>query len=147
MIGRLVQAADFQRLLAAPLRQRSAHFAVHYVSGVPVLPARRPSKASAAELSTDCEPSCPEPVDELPAGRWLGCVVPKRHARRSVTRNTLKRQIRAAAARHELGLPAGLWLVRLRTPFLPAQFPSADSPALRAAARAELDQLFARVAA
>ena len=28
MIGRLVQSADFQRLLATPMRSRSAHFAV-----------------------------------------------------------------------------------------------------------------------
>lgn len=59
----------------------------------------------------------------------------------------LKRQIRAAVARHEDHLPQGLWLVRLRQPFAPAQFPSADSPALRAAARDELEQLLARVAA
>lgn len=147
MIGRLVQAADFQRLLAAPQRQRSAHFAVHYVRAEPARPARARQGAAAAELSTGCEPSCPESVDDLPAGRWLGCVVPKRHARRSVTRSMLKRQIRAVATRHESGLPPGLWLVRLRSPFAPAQFPSADSAALRAAARAELEQLFARAAA
>jgi ribonuclease P protein component len=85
-------------------------------------------------------------VDEHPAGHWLGCVVPKRHARRSVTRTVLKRQIRAAAQRHVPHLPPGLWLVRLRSPFVPAQYPSADSAALRLAARTELDQLFARAA-
>lgn len=147
MIGRLVQAADFQRLLAAPLRQRSAHFAVHHVAGVPSRPAARVASTAHTELSTDCEPSCAEGVDELPGGHWLGCVVPKRHARRSVTRNVLKRQIRAAVSRHEAALPQGLWLVRLRQPFATAQFPSADSPALRAAARAELEQLLARLAA
>jgi ribonuclease P protein component len=147
MIGRLVQAADFQRLLAAPQRQRSAHFAVHYVRGEP-LPRRQPaSQTFHTELSTDCEPSCPDPVDESPAGHWLGCVVPKRLARRSVTRNVLKRQIRAAMSRHESQLPKGLWLVRLRNPFAPAQFPSADSPALRSAAHDELDRLLQRAAA
>jgi len=73
--------------------------------------------------------------------------VPKRLARRAVTRNCLKRQIRAAVQRHEDRLPFGLWLVRLRSPFAPAQFPSAGSGALRAAASAELDQLLARAAA
>ena len=147
MIGRLVQAADFQRLLAAPQRQRSAHFAVHYVRGEPVV--RKPAAACAGpeELSTGCEPSCPELVDDTPSGCWLGCVVPKRHARRSVTRNVLKRQIRAAMARHESRLPRGLWVVRLRNPFVVAKFPSADSTALRAAARAELEQLLQRAAA
>lgn len=82
-------------------------------------------------------------MDESPVRRWLGCVVPKRHARRAVTRSVLKRQIRAAVERYEHGLEAGLWLVRLRQPFAPAQFPSADSEALRAAARGELDRLFA----
>ena len=144
MIGRLVQAADFQRLLATPQRQRSAHFAVHYVRGEPLPTGHAAKSAETDKLSTGCEPSCPESVDDSPAGCWLGCVVPKRHARRSVTRSVLKRQIRAAAARHETSLPPGLWLVRLRSPFAPAQFPSADSAALRAAARAELEQLFAR---
>ena len=147
MIGRLVQAADFQRLLAAPQRQRSAHFAVHYVRGEPV-PHRKPAAdAGHTELSTGCEPSCPDPVDESPSGHWLGCIVPKRLARRSVTRNVLKRQIRAAMARHEMRLPAGLWLVRLRSPFAPAQFPSADSAALRSAARDELERLMQRAGA
>lgn len=88
-------------------------------------------------------------MDVLPAteGHWAGCVIPKRHARRSVTRSLLKRQIRAALARHAQALPQGLWLVRLKAPFVPAQFPSAASDALRRAARAELDALLARAGA
>jgi ribonuclease P protein component len=98
--------------------------------------------------------------------RWqLGVVVPKRHARRAVTRSMLKRLLRAGferrrAARerrengegHEsgesrVGLPPGLWLVRLRAPFAVATFVSADSPALRRAAAAEFDALLQRVPA
>ena len=146
MIGRLVQAADFQRLLAVSPRQRSTHFVVHYVRGEPVRPHKPVPKQPAPELSTDTARILSLPVDKSPEGRWLGCVVPKRHAKRSVTRTTLKRQIRAAADRHEAALPTGLWLVRLRQPFAVRDFPSADSPALRAAARAELDALFARAA-
>lgn len=71
-------------------------------------------------------------------------MVPKRHARRAVTRSLLKRQMRSAAQRHESSLAPGLWLVRLRQGFPVAQFPSADSQALREAARAELDRLFAQ---
>ncbi len=67
-------------------------------------------------------------------------VVPKRHARRAVTRNLLKRQIRVVFAGQESALAAGLWLVRLRRPFAP-QYVSARSPALADAARAELEQL------
>jgi len=72
---------------------------------------------------------------------WLGVVVPKRHARRSVTRSLLKREIRAGVARHAQRLSPGLWLVRLRAPFDTASFPSAASAALRSAARSELDDL------
>lgn len=86
------------------------------------------------------------PVENSAVQQWIGCVVPKRHARRAVTRSLLKRQIRMALQRHASGLPGGLWLVRLRGPFAPQQFPSAASDALREAARAELDQLLARIA-
>jgi len=71
-------------------------------------------------------------------------VVPKRHARRAVTRSLLKRQVRGAFERHEAALPQGLWLVRLRQGFAVAEFPSARSAALQLAARTELDQLFTR---
>ena len=80
-------------------------------------------------------------MDDLPCGQWLGCVVPKRHARRAVTRSLLKRQVRGAFVRHAAGLPAGLWLVRLRQPFPVGEFPSARSEALASAARHELDAL------
>lgn len=80
------------------------------------------------------------------AGLILGVVVPKRHARRSVTRSLLKRQIRATLARRAAACPqawpAGIWVVRLRAPFDPARFPSASSAALRRTARTELDAVF-----
>ncbi len=82
-------------------------------------------------------------MDDLPEARWLGCVVPKRHAKRAVTRNLLKRQVRVAFERHAAALPAGLWLVRLRQPFVVTEFPSARSVALASVARVELDGLLA----
>jgi len=87
-------------------------------------------------------------ADDL-AGRhfWIGAVVPKRHARRAVTRSLLKRQIYAAAERHRDRLAPGLWIVRLRSPFDRARFPSATSPALRLSVRSELDALLADAAA
>ncbi len=84
---------------------------------------------------------------KIPADHWVGCVVPKRHARRAVTRNLLKRQIRAALGRHAAALQPGLWLVRLRSPFVKTAFPSAASAALSSAAREELDRLLRRAAA
>ena len=83
-------------------------------------------------------------VDESPGGHWLGTVLPKRLARRSVTRSLLRRQIRAAVARHLAALPPGLWVVRLRAGFARSDFPSAASPALGRAAGDELDRLLAR---
>jgi ribonuclease P protein component len=83
----------------------------------------------------------------IPAGgidRWLGLVVPKRHARRAVTRTLVKRQIRTVAAACAPQLEPGLWVVRQRSPFDPKQFPSAASDALKEAARAELRALFDR---
>ena len=82
-----------------------------------------------------------------PAGgidRWLGLVVPKRHAKRAVTRTLVKRQIRHVAAACARQLEPGLWVVRQRSPFDPKQFPSAASDALKEAARAELRALFER---
>lgn len=81
-----------------------------------------------------------------PSSWWLGLVVPKRHARRAVTRNVIKRQMRVQADDHRQRLPPGVWLIRLRAPFDRQLFPSAASAALRLAARNELEQVFAGAA-
>ena len=92
-------------------------------------------------------------MDESPLGWWLGLVVPKRHARRAVTRNLLKRQMRSrmadavAQAPMPAQLPPGLWVLRLKSPFDKARFASAASAALRDAARSELTLLLQRAAA
>lgn len=80
----------------------------------------------------------------------LGFVVPKRLARRAVTRNLLRRQMRAAVQGQMLQGPplaGGSWVVRLRAPFDKARFPSAASDALRRAAREELSRLLRKAAA
>jgi ribonuclease P protein component len=76
--------------------------------------------------------------------RWLGLVVPKKHAKRAVTRTLVKRQIRSIVAQCAAQLEPGLWVVRQRSPFDPKQYPSAASDALKDAARAELRALFER---
>lgn len=88
----------------------------------------------------------PQAVDNPPQDQWLGCMVPKRQARRSVTRNLVKRQMRESFRRHAAGLPMGLWLLRLHAGFAKADFPSARSPALAEAVRGELDRLLAGAA-
>ncbi len=112
-----------------------------------------------AELSTGDAPSCPPSVDGSagaaakavlatpPADRWLGLVVPKRHAKRSVTRSLLKRQMRTVMAAQADSLPPGLWVLRLKAPFDRKLFTSPASDPLREAAGDELLQLLQRAAA
>jgi ribonuclease P protein component len=144
MMGRLVHKADFERLLATRSCLRSAHFALHHVASgdLPLLPVK--SEPDPGKLSTTLEGNLVQPVDDLPARLWIGAVVPKRFARRAVTRSLLKRQIRGAFERHAGGLAAGHWLLRLRAGFPTAAFVSARSDALATTARRELDGLLAR---
>lgn len=151
MVGRIVRSADFQRVLAVTPRARSTHFVAHHVFACPSLPAKPVKKLLSTELSTGDAPSCPPPVDSAPqqaspAGQWLGMVVPKKHARRSVTRSLLKRQMRAVMRSHGQTLPPGLWVLRLKAPFDRKQFLSPASVALLDAARSELQLLLQRAA-
>jgi ribonuclease P protein component len=91
------------------------------------------------------EDSSPEALSEDPV--WVGAVVPKRHAKRAVTRSLIKRLIYSATERYRQRLAPGLWIVRLRAPLDRQRFASAASPALRRAARAELDALLAAATA
>lgn len=154
MIGRILRSADFERVLRMPIRARSPHFALHHLADRPSRP-KRASPLSLPELSTAAAPSLGDPVDDLPLARvagtattlWLGAVVPKRHARRSVTRSLLKREIRGAVLACRDQLKPGLWVVRLRAPIDRALFPSAVSDALRQAVRSELLAVLAGAAA
>lgn len=141
---RLVHRADFERLLGTAIRSRSAHFAIHHLLARPSDGTRPPRKAGSEELSTEKEPDLTSSVDNLAGQRWLGALVPKRHAKRAVTRNLLRREIRVVMSRHAEHLPEGLWLVRVRSGFPTAQFRSAASGALRAEAAGELERLLAR---
>ena len=166
VLGRILRSADFERVLSKPACARSAHFAVHFATGLPTRTARRVLLPRAAarpvfqQLSTGDAPSSSQAVDDSADGGliplkkvghvWLGTVVPKRHARRAVSRTLLKRQIHAAALRREeTGAPLlrpGLWVVRLCAPFDRARFSSAASPLLRSAARGELDAVLLQAA-
>jgi len=73
----------------------------------------------------------------------MGALVPKRWARRAVTRNTIKRQIYTVSQDFEPQLPKAAHVVRLRAGFDRKQFVSATSSLLKQAVRAELQQLFA----
>ena len=77
---------------------------------------------------------------------WIGAVVPKRHAKRAVTRNGIRRQIYAVSAAFEERLPAAAHVVRLRMDFARKDFPSAWSEPLKASVRGELLRLFSQEA-
>lgn len=131
---RLKTKAQFQAVMAGRTVSRTPHFALHRADPVPAgQPAAEPASAeepAGGQLST--------------SGRELslGAVIPKRWARRAVTRNTIKRQIFAVAEDFAARLSPTAHVVRLRAGFDRAQFTSATSDRLRAAVRAELQQLF-----
>jgi ribonuclease P protein component len=160
VIGRLLRSVDFERVLGRPTCARSPHFAVHYLAEAPSRKKATADVVEGPELSTAEVSHDIEVVDDFALnGIWLGSVVPKRHARRAVTRNLLKRQIRQAVGHqagsvgdavaevsHTAGLAKGLWVVRLRTPFDKKKYPSAFSDALRLAAAEELGMVLAQAA-
>ena len=71
-------------------------------------------------------------------------MVPKRWAKRAVTRNAIKRQIYDVSSQFEPHLGIGAHVVRLRAGFDRVQFISATSDALKNAVRTELITLFER---
>lgn len=143
-LGRIQRAADFERVLQERSRARSHWFALHHR-------AEAPSRALPPNLSTGSPRETNRLVDESAGCRhWLGFVVPKRMARRAVTRNLVKRLARHGFAQRlaqdDTTVPAGLWVLRLRSPIDRQRFVSADSPALRAALQADLQSLWRRLA-
>ena len=89
-------------------------------------------------------PSVGRPLFPVPAA-WVGVVLPKRWARRAVTRNAIRRQIHELSRLYADTLPHAAWVVRLRSEFSRKQFVSATSEPLKRAVRAELEQLLGRV--
>ena len=130
---------DLKSLLGAPILARSQHFVLH----------ARLAETSLQQLPTEIAPIRTRTVDKALDFRLpgLALVVPKRHAKRAVTRNLIKRQMRAQADLHHEHLPPGQWVLRLRAPFDPGRYPSAASMELQIAARAELALVFANAGA
>lgn len=125
---RLRSRPQFQAALAGATVARTAHFALH----------RCALDVDAGAVAAGALPLFPS------MQAWIGVLVPKRWARRAVTRNAIRRQIYQVAQESAPGLPAAAHVVRLRTGFDKARFPSASSDALKRAVRLELGQLFAR---
>ncbi len=139
---RLKTRPQFQAAMAGGTVSRTAHFALHRLVLDPAGSAAA-NPASAAPTGPGSLPSTqgPQALFAVP-DVWLGAMVPKRWARRAVTRNTIKRQIYTVGAAFEARLPQAAHVVRLRTAFDRKQFVSATSEQLKQAVRAELLQLF-----
>ena len=135
-VHRLKTRPQFQATLAGGTVSRTTHFALH----------RLPLMARADMSKAETAGPAPDEAQALFAldGVWMGAMVPKRWARRAVTRNAIKRQIYAVSARFADRLPQAAHVVRLRATFDRKQFISASSEPLKLAVRQELEQLFER---
>ncbi|MBG9388999.1 ribonuclease P protein component [Caenimonas aquaedulcis] len=132
---RLKNRAQFQAVMAGSTVSRTAHFALHRME----LDAPTP-------LPTGPEAEKPKALFAV-RDTWIGALVPKRWAKRAVTRNAIKRQIYTLSLQLSPPLPQAAHVVRLRSGFDRKEFVSATSPALKLAVRGELEQLFARASA
>jgi ribonuclease P protein component len=137
----------------SPLRDRRAFEAgirTRPVSSTPLFVLHHPTRLAGTKLSTQGGQARTMPVDNSGTScadvALLGIVIPKRHARRAVTRNAIRRLVRAAVSGLGARLPPGVWLVRLRaSPAAHSPAGAAVSAALKAAVRTELGRLFAPV--
>ena len=118
VVQRLKSRAEFQAVLAGRVVSKTVHFALHQLVTHP----GRPN----AEVNGSGDV-------------WLGAMIPKRWAKRAVTRNMIKRQ--AYTVLSLIGLPQAAYVVRLRRDFSKTQFVSATSAVLKSAVRQELHQL------
>ncbi|NMM76682.1 ribonuclease P protein component [Acidovorax sp. SRB_14] len=138
---RLKTRPQFQAAMAGGTVARTAHFALHRLA-LDAAGAALPALGTASGPAPSGSAQALFPVD----GIWLGAMVPKRWARRAVTRNAIKRQIYGVATALEPPLLPAAHVVRLRAAFDRKLFPSASSEALKLAVRNELQQLFQRAA-
>ena len=131
---------------------RTAHFVLHRSAFPAPSPVSRPQPGPAGPQGVSASaqgrgPARPTALFGVRDQAWIGAVVPKRWARRAVTRNGIKRQIYSVSASFASRLPAAAHVVRLRTDFARSMFASAWSEPLKAAVRAELLLLFERAPA
>jgi ribonuclease P protein component len=129
-LKRIKAWAQFQQLMKNPPVARSKHFVVHR--------ATNPAPAPEDVIKPD-----PSHVN----GLCLAALLPKRWAKRAVTRNALRRQIYAAFANQQTQLVPVPHLVRMRAAMDPTLFTSACSDPLKKAVRQEIDQLLTHLSA
>lgn len=113
---------------------RTAHFALHRTALDSMV---KPP------LASDLAPAPSQALFAV-SDVWMGAMVPKRWAKRAVTRNAIKRQIYCVSADFGSDLPTAAHVIRLRAGFDRKQFISATSELLKSAVRLELQQLLTR---
>jgi ribonuclease P protein component len=126
-VKRLKTRPQFQAALAGKTLSKTPHFALHacsleHAAGVLGGPVTLPLF----------------PVNDV----WVGAMVPKRWAKRAVTRNAIKRLIYGVSSEFADSLNLRAHVVRLRMGFDRGHYVSATSDALRAAVQSELQMLF-----
>jgi ribonuclease P protein component len=120
-VVKLKTPSQFEAVLGMRPARRSPHFALH----------QRPHG----------------PPPSIPDAPWqCGVVVPKRWAKRAVTRNLIKRLIHAVFKERHPDWPQGAYVVRLTQGFAAQGFVSARSPGLALAVRLELEGLLGKKA-
>jgi len=133
-VQRLKTHSQFQAVLAGQRMASTAHFVLH-MRGLMDIGWRSATLVSQASGS-EAAPSRPRHVSVM------GAMVPKRWAKRAVTRNMIKRQIYSVGSIATAALPGAAYVVRLRAGFDRTQFISATSEALKRQVRQELLMLF-----
>ena len=145
VMQRLQTRSQFQATMSGGIISRTTHFALHrLVLGQGDVAKNAEQKGSGASLSQQA----PQALFVVP-GRstpqvWIGSLIPKRWAKRSVTRHCIKRQVAAVTEQFTTQLqllPPAAYVVRLRAGFDRKEFVSATSEPLKAAVRTELMQL------
>ena len=148
-LQRLKTRAQFQAVLAGATVARSEHFALHRKLLTVRAPASAPpsgpsieaagfvtSVASSSETARD---QASGSVDMFRgADLWLGAMVPKRWAKRAVTRNAIKRQIYSVSRDFSPLRQPSAFVVRLRRDFSRKEYLSASSDRLKHDVRTEL---------
>ena len=127
---RLKNRQQFQAVLAGSVIARTEHFALH-CNG---LHAQAPQASLKKCVAGDIGPRILFPFQSM----WIGAMVPKRWARRAVTRNAIKKQIYTVSADFSNNYPQAAFVVRLRKEFSRKEFVSATSGCLAGAVRAEV---------
>lgn len=131
-LKRIKAWAQFQQLMKHPPVARSKHFVVH----------RGEASGQGCEKA-----NLQDNAVYHVKGLCLAALLPKRWAKRAVTRNAMRRQIYDAFALQQDKLVPVPHLVRLRATMGSGAFTSAGADPLKTAVRQEIDQLLTHLSA